>query len=315
MTAVVGVAFIIAVSRVYYSGLAENPDYPFEIARIREHILLPFILLLCYIAAIIAGGVLSIVFPVAEKRATYRDNGKNLERLKGRIPCSGEDEFSAAKAGLNKYEKIRKIVWGAALAIFLAAAIAIFVYSFNISNFHASALKADILDLVKNVLSWTVAGLAVGIAASVADEILIKKEIALAKEAIVKGERGDIPPPRQTTKKAIIAATVCAGVTVGVALLAYVLAPVIIPGALKVSQTVLYVLVFLFAALIAAGFAVYFVVKENIPDKVNGILVLASRIAVGVAAVTFVFVGIFNGGANDVLIKAINICTECIGLG
>ncbi len=34
-----------------------------------------------------------------------------------------------------------------------------------------------------------------------------------------------------------------------------------------------------------------------------------------VVAVTFIIVGIFNGGAHDVLVKAINICTECIGLG
>lgn len=34
-----------------------------------------------------------------------------------------------------------------------------------------------------------------------------------------------------------------------------------------------------------------------------------------VIAVTFIIVGICNGGARDVLIKAINICTECIGLG
>ena len=31
--------------------------------------------------------------------------------------------------------------------------------------------------------------------------------------------------------------------------------------------------------------------------------------------VTFLVIGILNGGAHDVLIKAINICTECIGLG
>nr|WP_251616997.1 CD1871A family CXXC motif-containing protein [Pumilibacter muris] len=32
-------------------------------------------------------------------------------------------------------------------------------------------------------------------------------------------------------------------------------------------------------------------------------------------AVSFIIAGIFNGGARDVLIKAVNICTECIGLG
>ena len=29
----------------------------------------------------------------------------------------------------------------------------------------------------------------------------------------------------------------------------------------------------------------------------------------------FIILGVINGGANDVLVKAINICTECIGLG
>lgn len=33
------------------------------------------------------------------------------------------------------------------------------------------------------------------------------------------------------------------------------------------------------------------------------------------AAVVFLVFGVLNGGAKDVFIKAINICTECIGLG
>lgn len=41
----------------------------------------------------------------------------------------------------------------------------------------------------------------------------------------------------------------------------------------------------------------------------------AVRGAVFVLAVVFIIVGIVNGGAKDVLVKAINICTECIGLG
>ncbi len=41
----------------------------------------------------------------------------------------------------------------------------------------------------------------------------------------------------------------------------------------------------------------------------------AVRGVVLVAAVTFIIIGALNGGAHDVLVKAINICTECIGLG
>ena len=42
---------------------------------------------------------------------------------------------------------------------------------------------------------------------------------------------------------------------------------------------------------------------------------LAVRIAVFLIAVSFIVWGILNGGMADVLGKAINICTECIGLG
>lgn len=39
------------------------------------------------------------------------------------------------------------------------------------------------------------------------------------------------------------------------------------------------------------------------------------RIVLAAIALLFIILGVMNGGARDVLIKAINICTECIGLG
>ena len=39
------------------------------------------------------------------------------------------------------------------------------------------------------------------------------------------------------------------------------------------------------------------------------------RLAVLMLAVLFVIAGIFNGSMEDMLIKAVNICTECVGLG
>lgn len=47
----------------------------------------------------------------------------------------------------------------------------------------------------------------------------------------------------------------------------------------------------------------------------SDITLWVARGIVFAVAVTFIVLGIVNGGANDVLIKAINICTECIGLG
>jgi hypothetical protein len=42
---------------------------------------------------------------------------------------------------------------------------------------------------------------------------------------------------------------------------------------------------------------------------------LAVRIAIGCLGVAFIIAGIANGNMHGVLVKAINICTECIGLG
>ncbi len=39
------------------------------------------------------------------------------------------------------------------------------------------------------------------------------------------------------------------------------------------------------------------------------------RAALIVVALALIVAGILNGGLRDVLYKAINICTECIGLG
>ena len=42
---------------------------------------------------------------------------------------------------------------------------------------------------------------------------------------------------------------------------------------------------------------------------------LIVKIALLVVAVLFIIAGIANGSMEDVLIKAVNICTECVGLG
>ena len=47
----------------------------------------------------------------------------------------------------------------------------------------------------------------------------------------------------------------------------------------------------------------------------NKTCILVVRIVLAVLAVTFIILGIVNGNMRAILIKAINICTECIGLG
>ena len=55
---------------------------------------------------------------------------------------------------------------------------------------------------------------------------------------------------------------------------------------------------------------------KNTPVKADDAKkVRTVRIVILSAAGVLIILGLFNGSANDVLVKAINICTECIGLG
>ena len=51
------------------------------------------------------------------------------------------------------------------------------------------------------------------------------------------------------------------------------------------------------------------------PRAQNEKTVKIARFTVLCLGVLFIILGVMNGGSRDVLIKAINICTECIGLG
>ena len=51
------------------------------------------------------------------------------------------------------------------------------------------------------------------------------------------------------------------------------------------------------------------------PCKCHNILSIIVKCIIGAVAVLFIILGILNDSMADVLTKAINICTECIGLG
>ena len=54
---------------------------------------------------------------------------------------------------------------------------------------------------------------------------------------------------------------------------------------------------------------------KSAPVERNAKLLWSIRGAILLVGIVFVIIGILNGGAEDVLGKAIRICTECIGLG
>ena len=79
----------------------------------------------------------------------------------------------------------------------------------------------------------------------------------------------------------------------------------------------------LYGLLVAASFAAQAVSRSKdetypVPRPVSYTNVPRQstiRFILAILALLFIILGVMNGGAQDVLIKAINICTECIGLG
>ncbi len=53
--------------------------------------------------------------------------------------------------------------------------------------------------------------------------------------------------------------------------------------------------------------------KSRPKGRKTGLILV--RVGIGVAAVALLAFGVYDGGMKDVLLKAINICTQCIGLG
>lgn len=54
---------------------------------------------------------------------------------------------------------------------------------------------------------------------------------------------------------------------------------------------------------------------QKMPFLTSNGWLLGWRIALGIVGVALVIIGVWNGGMADVFHKAINICTQCIGLG
>lgn len=261
LTVALGIAFIVTCATIYYYPLENGDIYTRE--RVGSRLLGLLAPILIWIAAIVAGFVLSVVFPDVPKRAGKRDDKSAFNRLQKRLPASGNEEYNALYAKYRKGERVRFIVRIVCALFCLAAAIACIVYLSTASNFHSLAeLNSDILDMLRNVMPWVGVSFLLICAAAVFEVYYAKRTLPSVKKMIALG-RGNAPyvSPFGKKRQAVVKVMEHKYVLLGLRIAALVLG-----------------LLFLILAL--AGFA-----KDG------------------------------NGGIVDVLKKAINICTECIGLG
>ena len=175
---------------------------------------------------------------------------------------------------------------------FAVCMIPIFIYVTNADHFtqtDAAGLDQNIVALIAFIVPWTIAGLASLVITTVLQEKSILRETDAANSAIKAAKAAAAPSQ---------AAEAAAGQAVAQA-----------PGTAG-AQT----------ATQAPGTAGTQTAPKA-PAALNSISpetarrrILLRRILMA-AAVLFIVLGIFNGSMKDVLIKAIKICTECVGLG
>ena len=224
---------------------------------------------------LIAAIIFGAIFPLYQVKAK-RQPEETLKRLQSKIPRAGEGkEYSAALTAYKKAATVRLVAWLVALAVVLASSIVTLVYVVDVANFADKDLNDGVLDFVGHILPWLAAAFAAIIAATVVCGVFASKQVAAAKTMIKTGDKAS------GTQKPELAA-----ITKAKAVLSK-------PAFAWIGKSV--------AAVKSAAEKPAFI--------------WAVRGALFVVAVVFIVLGILNDGAEDVLMKAINICKECIGMG
>ena len=175
---------------------------------------------------------------------------------------------------------------------FAVCMIPIFIYVTNADHFtqtDAAGLDQNIVALIAFIVPWTIAGLACLVITTVLQEKSILRETDAANAAI-KAAKAAAAPAQNADAAAAQSTDAASAQAVG-----------------KVSAQ-------------APGTAAAQSAAKT-PAPLNSISpetarrrILLRRVLMA-AAVLFIVLGIFNGSMKDVLIKAIKICTECVGLG
>ncbi|MDE6504505.1 MAG: hypothetical protein K2L42_01395 [Clostridia bacterium] len=255
-TCVMGVLFIVQAVSILADGGWIQGAFTREIVAERLFpISIPFYI---WIVAVIAGLILSVIFPVKVGSVNKVSERVTQKRLSARLPQGEGEDYNKQIKQIATEKRSRTIVYSVCAALCFASAIACAVYLLTPANYTASSINGAMLNMLINAGPWILVAFAACIGMALYEKFSLLREITVLK-ALISSNKGN----------------------------PVIKADVSIPAALVKFKKVL-----------ASKYTVWSI-----------------RGGVAVIAITFIFLGIFNEGARDVLVKAINICTECIGLG
>ncbi len=280
-TVTVGALLIWQVLSLYFAGKASAGGQIFSRANVSAALgkIAPALWLWLALAAI--GFGVGAAFQTSRK-AARQDVRYTLYRLKNRLPKSGatpQGALGEAAKSVRREETVLKILWLCCGAVALASAVYAVVYLANPAHFPSRVSKenvtAEMLDMVKRFIPCVTWTFLFACCIGIYERLSAKKQLPEVKKLSAAYKSGEIVSEMNGQAPQGFGAKLEA----------------------KAQNNK-------FFTFLSKAFNFFRRYGKTV-----------ARAATGCFAVAFIIAGIFNDGARDVLIKAVNICTECIGLG
>ncbi len=193
-TAIMGVLYIVSAADIYFSDMGGTGEvYTREIVGQKLSLLL--IPSLVWIAAVIGGFVLSVLFPLRASRKKPSE-AEVLAKLRRRMPAADGEEFFALRQTYRRAERVRFFVWCACAAVCLLAAVMSAVYLFNTAHFPAADINKEVLAMLKNILPYIGAALLVCCGALVFEGFYARTQLPRMRKLLTlwRGTMSETPP-------------------------------------------------------------------------------------------------------------------------
>lgn len=293
----VGALFIKQVWSIYHSA----PQSPYTVESISLHfnqIALPVWL---WLAAVVGNILLSFLFPEREKRPkAYRDTALALSRVKSALSLEGEALAKAEIEG-RKHQSFRKVVYVVCTFIMLTLAAVCFcalvgVAYLPIIKKEFFAAHDGLVDKLVQCAVLSVLALAAGCVA--AELIACSRDKERKAYLQIKAEA--LKPQEEKSKwNGFIQKFVnllCSGDKRAEKALSQEIENVLTQPVAPIKES-----------------KIKKEKKACKKGKTTGVWL--ARIVIFALAIVLLFIGVQNGGMKEMFLKAINICTQCIGLG
>ena len=197
LTVTVGILFIVQACGIFADAGYVQGGYTRETVGTRFlYICAPFFI---WIAAIIAGFVLSLVYPITPKKSVLSNTSLALKRLTSKIP-EGSGEGYDANLKTVKRERLTRFITAIALTVILIVCIIIScIYLFNRNNFSGIHAHKAMFNMFKFVGPFVLTAFVCAVIAVIITKLSVNKELTAVKGLIANGKgapvRADMQNP------------------------------------------------------------------------------------------------------------------------